>query len=116
MMKDALLFSFEVDEFYQEGSQKETCHDDAQKKMCPHTGLNYGPLHYKCNALPLSYKGFSCGCDSSDNLPLYGAIVTTPVWNGPFYHLHLAVDEETLISDSRALVLIKHTRRKGALL
>jgi hypothetical protein len=28
------------------------------KKKCPHTGLNNGPLHYKCNALPLSYKGF----------------------------------------------------------
>lgn len=27
------------------------------KKSCPHTDLNYGPLHYECNALPLSYAG-----------------------------------------------------------
>ena len=24
---------------------------------CPHLGSDQGPLHYKCNALPLSYKG-----------------------------------------------------------
>ena len=31
------------------------------KKKCPRTDLNYGPLHYKCNALPLSYKGTFMG-------------------------------------------------------
>ncbi len=28
--------------------------------MCPHLESNQRPPHYKCGALPLSYKGFTC--------------------------------------------------------
>ena len=28
-----------------------------RQKPCPHAELNHGPQHYKCCALPLSYKG-----------------------------------------------------------